>query len=184
MDPDVCVIQVVSDGPDGFPRDEIVDIGICGIDLGRMEVESIYSMVIAHDTSSWGPGKMEYASRYGITDADIARGSPPEDVCMDVKDILRGRSAASFDIRNVFYGYMVNEPWDLTREVSVMPSICSRLPMWRRSSAPSEENSGIRYAYGRMFPDDPMDVKDGMRALDHALMSSAILMELRERGRY
>lgn len=180
---DVCVVQVVSDGPEGFPKDEVADIGICGIDLDTMEAESIYSMFISYDDTILTDEKKEYLAGNGISVDELKKGAPIGTVCADVKRLLSGRSAASFDIRNVFYRYMVNEPWDLTREVFVMPSVCSRLPRSLNLS-PTEENLAIRNAYHAMFSDDIMDVGDGKRALDHALMSSAILMELRKNERY
>jgi len=180
---DVCVLQVVSDGPDGFPKDEVVDIGICGIDLETMEAESIYSMFISYDESILTDEKREYLTGNGVRIDDLRKGTSIGSVCADIKRLLGGRSVASFDIRNVFYRYMVNEPWDLTKEVSVMPSICSRLPRSLNSEAP-DENFAIRKAYRKLFAEDIMDVGEGIRALDHALMTSAILMELRKRERY
>jgi len=180
---DVCVLQVVTDGPGGFPEDEVVDIGICGIDLENMEAESIYSMFISYDDPVLTEEKKKYLAGNGISADDLRKGAPIGSVSADVKRILDGRSVASFDIRNVFYRYMVNEPWDLTKEVSVMPSICSRLPR-SLNKGPSEENLAIRNAYRKIFNDDIMDVGEGKRALDHALMSSAILMELRKREKY
>lgn len=184
MNYDVHVMQIISNGPEGFPKDEVVDVGICAVDLDTMEVDSVYSMMIRHDTSSWDDDKKGYIINANIPLNDVDNGMSVNDVCNDVKRILNGRDIASFDIRNVFYRYMVNEPWDLTKEASIMPSICSRLPSSQRCTVPAEENVKIREAYEKMFKDDPMDIGTGTRALDHALMSSAILMELRKRGKY
>lgn len=184
MEYDVYVMQIISDGPAGYPKDEVVDVGICGITFDKMEIDSLYSMVVRYDTSQWNDDKKEYLGHSSLTLDDIASGIDIEEACKDVKDLLSGRSVASFDIRNVFYRYMVNEPWDLTKEVNVMPSVSSRLPSSLRCSDPSKENSKILESYTRSFDGDPMDIKDGRRALDHALMTSAVLMELRKRGKY
>ena len=182
MEYDVCVLEVVSDGPKGYPADGVADIGICGIDIGKGEIDSIYSMFILQD-GVLADEKRRYLSDGGISAADLEDGNPIGTVCRDVKELLNGRSVASFDVRNVFYKYMVNEPWDLTKEVHVMPSICSRLPR-SMMLEPQNENLAIRNAYKRIFSDDPMNVGEGKRALDHALMASAILLELRKRERY
>lgn len=184
MEYDVYVVQIITSGANGFPDDEVVDIGICGLDLERMEADSVYSMTIRYDVDAWPQEKRDYLAQSGITADMVRSGAASDDVSHDVKELLNGGSAASFDIRNVFYRYMVNEPWDLTKEVSVMPSICSRLPASQRCISPPDENEKILYAYGRMFPDSPADLSEGPRALDYALMSSAILMELRKKGRY
>ena len=179
---DVCVLEIVSDGPNGYPDDGVADIGICGVDLDMGEVDSLYSMFVSRE-GALTDDKRAYLSAGGISADDLKMGSPIGSVCADVKKLLNGKSVASFDVKNVFYGYMVNEPWDLTKEVHVMPSICSRLPR-SMTMEPRYENTAIRNAYRRIFADDPMSVGDGKRALDHALMASAILMELRKKGRY
>lgn len=184
MKNDVFVLQIVTNGPDGYPKDEIADIGICGVDLEKMEIESVYSASIEYPDEKWDDAKREYFKNGGLTFDDIKDGSSLNDVCKDIKRILNGGSVASFDIRNVFYRYMVNEPWDLTKEVSVMPSICSRLPASIGCGKPFEENVKIRLAYSKIFSEDVMNVGSGKRALDHALMSSAIMVELRKRERY
>jgi hypothetical protein len=183
VDHDIYVMQVVSDGPEGFPRDEIVDVGICGIDLERMEVDSIYSMFVSYDDTVLTDDKKKYLADNGISADDVRKGASVASVCADVKRLLRGRTVASFDVRNVFYRYMVNEPWDLTKEVSVMPSVGSRLPR-PANPGPSDENLSIRNAYRRIFGDEHADLNNGKRALDHALMSSDILIELRKRELY
>jgi len=184
MEYDICVLEVNASGPKGFPDDEVIEIGICGVDLVGMSTENLYFSRIRYDTSSWNDDKKEYTKRCGITLSDIENGVPSDTVCRDVKGILRGRSVASYDIRNVFYRYMVNEPWDLTKEVTTMPSVSSRLPASHRRNIPSDENIHIRNSYSRIFNDDPMNVGNGKSALDAALMTSAILMELRKNGRY
>jgi hypothetical protein len=184
MEYDVCVIEVNTSGPKGFPDDEVIEIGICGVDLTGMSTENLYSAIVRYDTSSWNEDKKEYIKRCDITADDIENGVPLETVCRDVKRILNGKQSASYDIRNVFYRYMVNEPWDLTKEVITMPSVCSRLPSSHRCNIPSDENIHIRNSYSRIFNDDPMNVSDGKSALDAALMTSAILMELRKNGKY
>ena len=184
MEYDVCVLEVNTNGPKGFPDDEVIEVGICGVDLTRMSTENLYSAMIRYDTRLWSDGKKEYVKRCGIMPEDIDGGVPLDTVCKDVKRILNGRQVASYDIRNVFYRYMVNEPWDLTKEVVTMPSVSSRLPSSHRRGMPSDENLHIRNSYSRMFNDDPMNVGEGKGALDIALMTSAILMELRKNGRY
>lgn len=184
MEYDVHVLQIITNGPSGYPKDDVVDIGICGVDLKNMEVDSLYSMTVGYDVNEWSTEKTEHLKQTGLDMNDVMNGAPLEDVCADVKRILFGKMISSFDIRNVFYRYMVNEPWDLTKETSVMPSVSSRLPPSLRCSEPSDENKKIFESYERLFTDDPMNIGSGRKALDYSLMTSAILMELRKRGKY
>ena len=184
MEYDVFVLEIISSGPGGYPEDEVVDIGICGIRFEDSRIDSIYSATVRCDTSEWDDTKKNRLISCGISIQEIMHGIPVEDVCARVKDILNNRAVASFDVRNVFSGYMVNDPWDLTKEVSIMPSVSSRLPASMGCRIPSDENVCIRNAYNRVFDDDPMNIKAGENALDHALMTSAILLRLRKTGRY
>ena len=184
MDYDILVLEVISNGTDGYPKDDVVDIGICGIDFETSRIDSIYSAVVYHDVSEWDDSKKDAVASQGISLDDIVRGIPPGDVRSHLGEKIHGTPVASFDVRNVFTKYMVNDPWDFTKEVTIMPSVASRLPPSLGCKVPSEENTCIRRAYQKLFEGDPMNIESRSSALDHALMTAAILLKLRKAGRY
>ena len=184
MDYDILVLEVISNGPEGYPKDEVIDIGISGIDFKTSRIDSVYSAIVRHDISGWNDDKKDVVTAQGILLDDIALGIPADDVRAHIKEKIHGIPVASFDVRNVFTKYMVNDPWDFTKEITIMPSIASRLPPSLGCKVPSEENMCIRNAYNRLFEDDPMDIGSRATALDHALMASAILLRLKKNGRY
>jgi len=162
----------------------VVDVGICGIDFESSRIDSVYSATVYHDISEWGDAKNNAVTSQGMSLSDISSGIPSEEVRAKIKEKIHGIPVASFDVRNVFTKYMINDPWDFTKEVTIMPSVASRLPPSLGCKIPSEENACIRKAYSRLFEDDPMDVGTRTSALDHALMTSAILLRLKKNGRY
>ena len=184
MDYDILVLEVISNGPDGYPNDCVVDIGICGIDFETSRIDSIYSATVHHDISGWDDIKRNNVTAQGISLDDVANGIPADDVRAHIMERIHGTPVASFDVRNVFTKYMINDPWDFTKEITIMPSVASRLPPSLGCKNPSEENVRIRNAYNRLFEDDPMNVGTRATALDHALMASAILLRLKKNGRY
>ena len=97
-----------------------------------------------------------------------------------VKRILSGKTVTSFDIGYTFKKFLVYDPWDITREMSVMSSASVGLPPSLREG-PLSQPEMIRRAYGTLFPDDEKGIGDGRSALDLALMTSFILLEMRAR---
>ena len=185
MDHDVYVVQIVADGPDGFPADHVAEIGICGVSLSRMDADSVYGEVVALDPRELGKRRLDYLEeRAGITAGELYAGTPEEKVIGEVKSLLQGGTVAAYDIKNVFYYHLLNGAWDLTGTVSFMPAISARLDRGFRPAVRGDENIGIRKAYEAMCPGDPMGVGGGSRALDCAQMSAAVMMELRRAGRY
>ena len=184
MDYDILVLEVISNGTEGYPRDGVVDIGICGINFETSRIDSVYSAIVYHDVSEWDDVKKDAVTSQDISLDDIMHGILPEDVRSQLGEKIRGTPVASFDVRNVFTKYMVNDPWDFTKEVVIMPSVASRLPPSLGCKVPAEENACIRRAYHKLFEDDPMNIESRSSALDHALMTAAILLKLRKAGRY
>jgi len=185
MNREVYVIQVISDGPMGFPDDEIVQIGITAVDIGHSDVESVYLSTILSDPDQLSEEKKDYLRTYtSLSDDDLRKGIPLDEVYKEVKSLLFGSDATSFNITNTFTKYLINEPWDLTHEVTIMPSVGSRLPSDLYSADASKEKGSIIEAYNRIFPDDPNGIGSAETALDLALRTSYILLFLRSHDKY
>ena len=49
----ILVLDTETTGLEGAPKDVVVDVGICRVDLRRGTVEDVYSSVLGYDTSEW-----------------------------------------------------------------------------------------------------------------------------------
>jgi hypothetical protein len=117
--------------------------------------------------------------------SDLADAEPADSVVREVKDILKGGTVTSFDVANVFYRYMIPEPWDMTFEVSIMPSVSSRMPYSLRCREPYEENRAIMRAYAAIYGEEAPLIPSGpATALDLALMTAYIIINLRRQSKY
>ncbi len=185
MEHNVFVIQIVADGNEGFPNDEIAEIAIVGVDLKTMECEAVYSEILNMDPKEMGKSKLDYLEQNsGLLAADLYNGVPLEKVAEEVKAIISGKDVACYDVQNTMFGYLLNQPWRFSGVFTSMPQISSRIDSELKARSRGEENEKIRLAYDKLCPGDPMNVKDGKRALDVAFMSSAILMQRRKDGFY
>jgi hypothetical protein len=182
MESDALFIEIIADGPEGYPKDGIIQIGIAAADFESGEAESVLFETVSSKRSEWTERHTEYVGTK-IGDTDLAAGFPLEDVVRDVKRVLADKVVSSFDISNTFGGYLIFNPWDLTHETSVMPSVCSRIPGGEHGF-PADENERITKAYDRMFPDDDHGLSGGKNALDYALMTAYMAIELRSHGLY
>lgn len=177
----VYVVEVHTDGEYGFPRDRIAEIGICRVDTGTGDVESAFSTRVHLEPGSFMKRQRQYLyATSGLTPEDLAVGMPEAEAARQVKRILAGKTVTSFDIGYTFKKFLVYDPWDITLEMSVMSSASVGLPPSLREGTLSQPEM-IRRAYGTLFPDDEKGIGDGRSALDLALMTSFILLEMRAR---
>lgn len=180
----IYVVETISDGSEGFPYDEILSIGVCAVDLDAGDFESVYDAYIQVEPKYVGKPKLDYAEKQGLEVAQLYNGTPLEIVAKDFRAIVKDKFVTSYDIRQEFTKYLTNDPWDITFESHIMPSISSRQPISLRCKYPEEEPEIIRKAYRRMFKNDPANVGRDRSALALAQMASQIAIELRSRGKY
>lgn len=180
----IYVVETISDGSEGYPYDEVLSIGVCAVDLDAGDFESVYDAIILAEPRYLGKQKRDYAERQGLDIARLYVGTPLETVAREFKAVVKGQYVTSYDIRQEFTKYLTNDPWDITFESQIMPSISSRQPISLRCKYPEEEPDIIRKAYRRMFRDDPANVGRDRSALALAQMASQIAIELRARGKY
>ncbi len=180
----IYVVQTISDGSEGFPYDEILSIGVCAVDLDGGDFESVYDAFVQAEPKYVGKQKLDYAEAQGLDVAQLYVGTPLETVAKEFREIVKGQYVTSYDIRQEFTKYLTNDPWDITFEASVLPSISARQPISLRCKYPADEPETIRKAYRRMFRDDPANVGRERGALALAQMASQIAIALRARGKY
>lgn len=178
---EVYVVQVHTDGDYGFPRDRVTEVGICRVTPENGEVESYFSARVALPPGSFMRRQREYLENTaGLTPEDLQDGLPEEEAVRKVKELLAGRTVTSFDIGFTFKKFLLYDPWDITLEMSIMSSASVGLPpSLRESDIP--EPMMVDRAYKALFPDDEKAVGDGRSALDLALKTSFIMLEMRAR---
>ena len=76
--------------------------------------------------------------------------------------------------------FLINEPWDITKEMTIMGSGGRGIPSSVLGDQPKNENLAIYNAYKALFPNDEMCIGDGRTALDLALKSSFLMLRARE----
>ena len=182
MGEEVFVVQVVTDGDYGFPLDRVCEIGICRVDLDTGNVESAYSARILLEPGSFTKKQKSYFEEVsGEPIEALLDGTPLDSVVMDVKELLNGKTITSFDVSFAIKKFLINEPRDISKEMTIMASGGRGIPPTALGDNPKNENLAIDSAYRMLFPDDAMGIGDGRSALDLALKSSFLM--LRARGR-
>lgn len=176
------VVEIASTGPAGCPKDQVAEIAVCRID--GSDFDTVYAQTVAIDPRDLGKDPLDYLSdQYGIGTGDLYTGMPIEDVVEDVQGILFGNECTSYDVGNVFGRYLSFEPWDATGNVSLLPSLCARLPRELKGK-PWEEHLRLAEAYVSLCPGDPAGVGEGMRPIHLAQMASSVLLALKGQGLY
>ena len=182
---ELYVVEINGDGEKGYPENVVAEIGICRIDSEYKDFDTVYHDVILLDPMDIGKSSLDWlSSTSGMDVRELYLGSPVMDVATYVKKIFNGNDVACFDIGEVFGKYLLYEPWDLTHEVSVMPSVSRRIPRNAMSEPGKTLNERIRYAYSVICPGDPAGIGNGRRALDLAQMTSQMIVVLRSHGLY
>ena len=77
--------------------------------------------------------------------------------------------------------FLINEPWDISKEMTIMASGGRGIPPSALGDDPKNENLAITHAYDLLFPDDSMGIGNGRSALDIALKSSFLMLKARGR---
>jgi len=186
MNHDMYVISLATTGERGYPQDEVVEVAVCGVDTDQMDIESVYSSTILIPGDRWTDERRRYVmEHHGLGQEELGEGREVGKVAQEVKGILHGQVVTSFNVKSDFFGHLLYEPWDLTGEVSIAPSINLRSAEACRIPFQLRDGGNILVlTYEAMFPNDPAQVDEGHRALDDALRASTILLELRRAGRY
>lgn len=188
----VLVIDTETTGLDGAPKDVVVDIGICEVDLDEGKVYDMYSSVVGHDISEWN----EYRRNAWIfenTDMTLEmvdEATPFEIVRKDVESILRGRKVTAFNTDYDMRKFLYLSPWSLkdkfvecTDIMKAATSVC-KIPSpyyGRRYTYPKLDR-----AYEMIVEGDPAELhgKQDHRALSDARVASYVMIGMFRNGEY
>lgn len=171
---DVYIVEMAVTGPKGFPMDRVVDVAVCRMHRDGQDFDTVYNSTVFADPMDIGKDSLDYIQEnYGMT-AEVLYASPEVGiVAKELLEKLRDTEATSFDVNRTFGQFLCVEPWDLNGELALFPSISSRLP--------PEHSSDLKDAYDYVTPGNPMQI-EGKTAMDRCLMSTSIMMKLRQTG--
>lgn len=179
------VVEIIADGDNGYPYDEVLSIGVCSVDLDAGDFDSEYEAVIQWEPKYLGKTKLDHAEAHGLDTMLLYDGLPEEQVVKEFREIVKGQCVTSYDVRQEFGRYLTYEPWDITFITSIVGSIMARQPISLRSKRPEDEAKIIAKAYRKTFGrDDPANVGKKRGALELAQMASMVAINLRGRGKY
>ncbi len=184
MSDPIFVVESISDGSEGYPYDEILSIAVCKVDLDAGDFDTVFDGTVLAEPKHIGKPKLDYAESKGLNVPDLYMGTPVKELAEGFKKVVKGGYVTSYDIRQQFTKYLCNDPWDVTLEVSIMPSIMNRQPVSFKCHRPEEEPDIIVKAYRKIFRNDPLGAGSARGAIELAQMASMIAINLRSRGKY
>ena len=171
---DVFIVEAAMSGPKGFPIDRVVQVAVCRMHRDGTDFDTVYDSYVYADPMDLGKNSLDYLQQeYGITAETLYLAPDEEIVAKELLGKLKDSECTSFNVNRTFGQFLCVEPWDLNGEVTLLPSISSRLP--------PEYAKTIVDAYNYATPGNPMEV-EGKNAMDRCLMSTSIMMKLRETG--
>lgn len=174
------VVQVFTNGPGGYPKDEVTEIGLASVDLSTGAVTSEFSSKIGCDIWNWTDVQRQYYESVSGNDSETLYSEPAaESVSEKISALIEGCEITSYDISNAINKLLIYEPWDITFNVGITSSICSRAPHELKPDGPISELESIRSVYEAVTGTKPPEKPS---ALDYAAMAASIAAEYRSRG--
>lgn len=186
----VYVVDTETTGLCGCDRgDRVVDIGIVEVDTEMGTVMPVYSEVVGYDVSGWSEDQKN-AWIFGHSDLTldmVARAEPLEEIARDVRLILDGNVAASYNEAFDFDKFLFKSPWNV--DCALAPDIMLRAHRLIDGDHLFSDGSSwpkLETAYRGLCPDDPahLDGPQAHRALSDAVVASYVMLALIERGEY
>lgn len=186
----VFVVDTETTGLCGCDRgDRVVDIGIVEVDTERGTVMPVYSEIVGYDVSGWSEGQKNawIFSHSDLTLDMVARAEPLEEIARDVRLILDGNVAASYNEAFDFDKFLFKNPWNV--DCALAPDIMLRAHRLVDGDHIFSDGSSwpkLETAYWGLCPDDPahLDGPQAHRALSDAVVASYVMLALIERGEY
>jgi DNA polymerase-3 subunit epsilon len=189
---EIFVLDTETTGLDGGPRDVVVDIGICSVDLTEGKVRDVYSSVVGYDVSEWGDHRSK-AWIFGNSDLtlDMVAAAPPLfKVKEDITKLLKGKIVTSYNVPFDMDRFLYREPWQMRGVFNVCTDIMKaatdvcKLPS--EYYGQSYKYPKLDHAYNTMVKGDPAGVgnKQDHRALSDARMASFVMIEMFRSGNY
>lgn len=186
----VFVVDTETTGLCGCDRgDRVVDIGIVEVDTEMGTVMPVYSEIVGYDVSGWSEDQKN-AWIFGHSDLTldmVARAEPLEEIARDVRLILDGNVAASYNEAFDFDKFLFKSPWNV--DCALAPDIMLRAHRLIDGDHLFSDGSSwpkLETAYRGLCPDDPahLDGPQAHRALSDAVVASYVMLALIGRGEY
>lgn len=185
---DIFVVDIETTGLRGEGLDHIVEIGIVklGADLNPAPVYSAIVKPYYHLDSEWEQSWV--FQNTSLKPSDVLCGKSYWTVDAEVRDILEGKPATSFNYEFDFMEFLNKYPW-MVRNVP-MPCIMKTAGREYGDELPCSQYSGCPSAqttYSFLCPSNPAKLPNGIeehRALSDAMMEGYILAEMIRRGDY
>jgi DNA polymerase III epsilon subunit-like protein len=186
----VFVVDTETTGLCGCDRgDRVVDIGIVEVDTERGTVMPVYSEIVGYDVSGWSEDQINawIFSHSDLTLDMVARAEPLEEIARDVRLILDGNVAASYNEGFDFDKFLFKSPWNV--DCALAPDIMLRAHRLIDGDHLFSDGSSwpkLETAYRGLCPDDPahLDGPQAHRALSDAVVASYVMLALIGRGEY
>ncbi len=187
---EIYVLDTETTGLEGAPRDFVVDVGICKVDLSKGTVEDVYSSVLGYDTEEWDD-YLRNAWIFENTDMtlDMVEEAPLAlTVIDDVRRILRKKAVTSYNTGYDFNKFLYQEPWNLRGWFMEFPDIMKaatnvcKLPGYYGDYRYPK----LDHAYSTIVEGDPAGIggKQDHRALSDARMASYVMIAMYRNGQY
>ncbi len=171
---DVYVVEGAFTGLRGFPFDRVIQISICKMHKDGEDFDTVYDSFLYADPIDLGKDSLDFIQEnYGITTETLYAAPEEDEVIRELFAKLKDKECTSFNVNLTFGKFLCVEPWDLNGELTLLPSIGSRLPI--------EYSRDLKDAYDYVCPDNPLSI-EGKTSMDRCLMSTAIMMKLRQTG--
>lgn len=186
----VFVVDTETTGLCGCDRgDRVVDIGIVEVDTEMGTVMPVYSEIVGYDVSGWSEDQKNawIFSHSDLTLDMVARAEPLEEIARDVRLILDGNVAASYNEAFDFDKFLFKSPWNV--DCALAPDIMLRAHRLIDGDHLFSDGSSwpkLETAYRGLCPDDPahLDGPQAHRALSDAVVASYVMLALIGRGEY
>ncbi|MCL1811524.1 MAG: 3'-5' exonuclease [Methanomassiliicoccaceae archaeon] len=189
---EIFVIDTETTGLNGGPRDVVVDIGICSVDITKGIVKDIYSSIVGYDVADWEDHRAK-AWIFGNSDLTldkVAAAKPLFKVKEEVAMLLRGKVVTSYNVPFDLDKFLFREPWHLKGIFSVCTDIMKaatdvcRIPS--EFYGVSYKFPKLEHAYKTIVNGDPAGIGDKQdhRALSDARMASYVMIEMHRNGNY
>lgn len=179
---EVYVTELVTTGNAGYPKDEVVEIAVCRMLADGSDFDLVYNDAVQLDPRDLGKDALDFLlSDCGMEPEELYAGEDQAEVARRLKDVLYGKECTAYNVGNVYGKYLCFEPWDMTRNATLLPSISMRLDP-ELKGPPEREHDLIVKAYETLCPGDPAQVGGGRRAIHLAQMAVSVLMGLRREG--
>lgn len=189
---EIYVIDTETTGLDGGPKDLVVDVGICSVDISKGTVKDVYSSVVGYDVTEWADHRSK-AWIFENTDLsldDVSAARPFLKIKEDVVAILRGKVVTSYNVPFDMDKFLFREPWCLRGTFNICTDIMKaatgvcKLPS--EFYGASYRFPKLDHAYRTIVKGDPAGIggKQDHRALSDARMASYVMIEMYRSGNY